>query len=93
MKLPTWSTYCQNTIAVNALVFDLGPIAVYFSYKTPIAYTIGVKTIVCQNEWGPTTGKHLNAIDGGTPQTKKDRIPRSEFESLLSNALENEATK
>ena len=32
------------------------------------------------NDWGPTTGKHLNWIDGGD---HKNRLPGSEFEQLL----------
>lgn len=65
----------------------LRKITLYFSYETCIAYSVnGNGIIVSQNEWGVTTGKHLNSIDAGN---KKRRIPYLEFikklESLLSN--------
>jgi hypothetical protein len=39
---------------------------------------------VRQNDWGCTTGKHLNDIDGGT---KFLRIPGEEFQKKLNEAL------
>lgn len=84
MQLPNFTTYCPNTTDVNALVFDLGTMSVWFSYKTPVAFQIGNSDIVVrENNWGPTTGKHLNAIDDGD---KKTRIPSQEFEKLLEDA-------
>ena len=90
MNLPTFETYCPNTTPGNALRFELGALSIWYSYRTPVAFAIdGVKR-VRRNEqrdgrsWGPTTGKHLNAIDGGA---KADRISGEEFEKLLSEAL------
>jgi hypothetical protein len=84
-SLPTFETYCDNTTAGNALVFDLGNgFRVWYSYKTPVAFTTGNgRVIVRENEWGPTTGKHLNAIDRGN---KADRVSGAEFEELLGLA-------
>lgn len=85
MNLPNFSTYCNNTTAANALVFDLGPITVWYSYKTPVAFrVIGSPTVVRENEWGPTTGKHLNAIDDGD---KSSRVSGERFEAELKAAL------
>lgn len=87
MQLPTFDTYCPNTTAANALVFDLGSIRVWYSYKTPVAfYLLGADPamVVRENDWGPTTGKHLNSIDGGN---KKDRVSGEEFERMLLDAL------
>lgn len=86
MELPTFETYCPNTTAANALRFDFGPITVWYSYKTPVAFrsNIGAGRLVRENEWGPTTGKHLNAIDGGD---KASRIPGSQFETILRDTL------
>jgi hypothetical protein len=39
---------------------------------------------VHENVWGTTTGKHLNAIDGGD---KKSRLKSAEFEKELNDAL------
>lgn len=68
-----------------ALVY-LPTITVAFSYETPIAYNdlYGVAWVVRENEWGATTGKHLNFIDDGK---KAARIPGDEFEKRLSERL------
>lgn len=89
MRLPSFECYCANTTAVNALVFDLGGARVWFSYQTPVAFQrAGGPIIVRENAWGPTTGKHLNAIDGGDRQARKDRLGGEAFELALSNLLE-----
>jgi hypothetical protein len=60
----------------------------WFSYTTciafrEIAYQMG-PAVVSENAWSTTTGKHLNAIDGGGPAAKKARLPRHEFEQKLT---------
>lgn len=85
MQLPNWEIYCQGTNPVNALVFHMQDFSVWYSYKTPVAFQIGFGAVVVrENDWGPTTGKHLNAIDGGD---KKSRIPGAQFEKMLDSAL------
>jgi hypothetical protein len=86
MKLPSTSTYCSNTTAVNAQVFDLGGgFRVWYSYRTPVAFQVNAEPIlVRENDWGPTTGKHLNSIDGGDKST---RIPGAEFEARMAETL------
>lgn len=86
-KLPQFSTYCNyksDNYGAHALRFDIGGLTVWFSYKTPIAFCKSGTTVVRQNQWGPTTGKHLNAIDGGN---KAARIPGPDFEAQLIAAL------
>lgn len=92
IHLPSFDVYCDNTTGQNALVFDLGTGArVWFSYKTPVAFKLGSEPlIVRENDWGPTTGKHLNAIDGGD---KKSRVSGEVFMELLGYAQENRATR
>jgi hypothetical protein len=64
----------------------MGRLVVWFSYHTPVAYSLdGEKAVVRDNDWGPTTGKHLNSIDGGY---KVHRVPGNEFEQGLKRALE-----
>lgn len=87
VTLPSWETYCGNTTAINALVFDLGPIRVWFSYRTPVAFHDGVEMHVRHNDWGPTTGKHLTAIDGGRTEAKSRRLCSEDFEALLADTL------
>ena len=60
---------------------------IYFSYETPVAFWNGKELFVSENEWGSTTGKHLNAIDGGN---KFNRIPYVDLmDILLSYTLIN----
>ena len=72
----------------NARFVILEGITVWFSYATPVA--IGyvradgeTVRIVRANEWGPTTGRHLNAIDNGNGS----RWNSDRFETLLSALL------
>lgn len=85
MNLPEWSVYCEHTEAVNALRFDLGSLTVWFSYKTPVAFLKRGALLVRKNEWGSTTGKHLNAIDRGA---KNSRVLGCHFERQLQAALQ-----
>jgi len=39
---------------------------------------------VSENVWGPTTGKHLNWIDGGD---KKSRLPYNQFQAEWEECL------
>jgi hypothetical protein len=54
----------------------------WFSYETIVAFRdkTGEK-FVRENEWGPTTGKHLNWIDGGDEKT---RLSADKFAERLS---------
>ena len=86
--LPTFETYgnySSSNYGANALVFTMpcGGL-IYFSYKTPVAFVKDGKKIVRENNWGPTTGKHLNAIDGGN---KKARVSGEAFEKALEAAF------
>ena len=77
----SYGNYSSDNYGTNALVFTIGSVDVYFSYKTPVAFrTPQTGLVVRENDWGPTTGKHLNWIDGGN---KTDRISGEEFVSLL----------
>lgn len=68
----------------NFSVVRLPTISIAFSYETPIAYANGGEWVVRENDWGPTTGKHLNEIDGGE---RKQRIPGREFEEGLESLI------
>jgi hypothetical protein len=60
---------------------EFGSLIVWFSYETPIAFC-GNTGIVCRrNEWGNTTGRHLNSIQ---PNHKK-RVDGSNFLKMLEN--------
>ena len=59
-----------------------------FSYETCVGFMRPMWNawIVRFNEWGPTTGKHLNPL---TP-AKKDRWNTDEFQWMLSGLLGEE---
>ncbi len=62
-----------------------GKITVWFSYKTPVAFSMpNGDLVIRQNDWGQTTGKHLNMLD---KHQRYARIPGVEFESLLEKEL------
>jgi len=79
----TYGNYSSGNYGAHALVFSVGAIDVYFSYKTPVAFRYDGRLVVRQNEWGPTTGKHLNAIH----PDKKRRVDGVTFERMLSEAV------
>lgn len=88
MEMPSFGTYgnySSENYGAHALVFHMPKGDVYFSYKTPVAFrTREAGLRVRQNDWSTTTGKHLNAIDGGN---KKTRIPGEQFERELAAAF------
>ncbi len=90
-QLPTISGYGQyssDNYGLNCLRITIGDLTLWFSYETVVAYydfTDG--KIVSENNWGPTTGKHLNWIDGGGDQARAKRLPRDVFERQLTAAI------
>jgi|TARA_R110000823_G_scaffold139565_2_gene269403 hypothetical protein len=60
---------------------------VYYSYQTQVAFrTPQTGLVVRENEWGPTTGKHLNSIDGGSKIAKHHRINGDTFMDQLQQS-------
>lgn len=71
-------------LGANFHMVDLGKVRVWFSYETPIAFKADkFPTIVRENVWGPTTGKHLNCVDGGDKEAKARRVPSEDFNAAL----------
>ncbi len=66
----------------------VGPLTVWFSYSTPVAFKAdGRPVVVRKNEWAQTTGKHLNAIDGGGKDAQKARVDGPTFRAQLQGLL------
>ncbi len=85
-NLPKWSVYANyssTNYGAHALVFSLPDGRdIWFSHKTPIAFRgRDGKRLVRVNDWSTTTGKHLNAIDGGD---KKSRVTGEAFEKAMA---------
>jgi len=74
----------RGAATVNASRLDLGPVTVWFSYSTPVAFRVaGGPLVMRENEWGPTTGRHMNMIgDGDTP-----RVTGEEFARLFAERV------
>ena len=65
---------------------NVGPLTLYFSYTTVVGFHhASTGTVVRENNWGPTTGKHLNAIDDGD---KKSRVSAEVFMQKLQPLLD-----
>lgn len=76
----------------NFAIVHLEGMEVAFSHETPIAFR-GIhdpRWCVRENEWGPTTGKHLNEIDGGD---KANRLPSRLFLDLLDEWQQGESPR
>lgn len=84
----TKTNYCRygsRNYGAHSMRLDLGDLGLWFSYDTVVAFQDGSGPVqVSVNCWGSTTGRHLNAIDGGD---KKGRIDRTVFESSLDAVL------
>lgn len=71
---------------VNNMTVSVGDLTIYFSYETPVGYFFpGEGTVVRQNDWSTTTGKHINAIDGGDKEAKANRLSGIEFKKRLDD--------
>lgn len=68
-NLPSVHSYGRGS---NAVYVELGPLTVWFSYKTPIAFSLNGQLVVRRNDWSTTTGGHLTAIDGGNKDSRVD---------------------
>ena len=78
--------YSSDNYGVNALVFGTPQGQFWFSYKTLVAFSGSTGPLVCiKNYWGPTTGKHLNAIQSD----KALRVDQETFDRLYEEAFGN----
>lgn len=73
----------------NHATVTVGQLDLFFSYRTLVAVEDNetLERIVSVNAWGPTTGKHLNRIDGGSPAAKAERLERDVFERRAGEVL------
>jgi len=69
-----------------AYCVTISTLDLYFSYKACIAFTDGHQpTRVSANLWGPTTGRHISDVPGGSD--KSSRLAREDFERELAEVL------
>jgi hypothetical protein len=92
-KIDNYGQYSSGNYGVHTQVVDVGPVRVWFSYRTPVAFHVdGKSRVVHRNDWGPTTGKHLNWIDDGDKSARVDhetftKLWDEQVEPLLSTAI------
>jgi hypothetical protein len=91
-ELHSISSYAPHSVSnygAHTLRIDLGTLTVWFSFKTPVAFRApGTPTIVRQNDWGATTGKHLKCINGETSKTDTIQVSGEQFEELWAKHVE-----
>lgn len=69
-----------TNLGPNFTMVTLGDLILWFSYSTVIAFEVdGDYPVLTENMWGPTTGKHLNAI-GSNRTRRSDFLVRLETE-------------
>lgn len=76
-----------SQIANNFTSVNVNGVRIWFSYETAIAFSFAGNTVVRENVWGVTTGKHLNRVDGGTKEAKAARFDGETFEGALRASL------
>jgi len=87
MKTPnfeTYGNYSSQNYGAHAIVFtDPNGDLFYFSYKTLVAFSHNGKLTIRENAWGPTTGKHLNAIN----PDHSIRVSEEEFNRIYNETF------
>jgi hypothetical protein len=85
IDIQPYGNYSSENYGAHAMRVRIGALTLWFSYSTVVAFQEpGRARRVTENVWKQTTGKHLNAIDGGD---KKSRLKRSVFQAELSDLL------
>jgi hypothetical protein len=84
-EIRSYGNYASDNYGAHCLVVQIAGVTVWFSYQTPVAFQADGPRVVRENDWGPTTGKHLNWIDGGV---RSNRVSGKEFERLYAEHVE-----
>lgn len=80
--------YDHHNYGSNAMVFKIGGIEIYFSYRTPVVfYSASAGWVARKNDWGPTTGKHIREALSGV--TDYDTVDGHTFEDALEEEIES----
>lgn len=83
-SLPTLRDFLPGKTPAKVLAWSWG--SMYFSYETLVAIGVfGGGSIIIENKWGPTTGRHLNAIPIDVP-----RLPAAEFNTRAAEIIRDQ---
>lgn len=81
----------DSNYGCHCMAVTLPGIQIFFSYVTPVAFCADLchdgKLVMCENEWGPTTGRHMSAIRSGRFDEGVIILPRSVFGDALDAVL------
>jgi len=77
--------YSSGNYGAHSLCFSADGRDYYYSYDTLVAVRANGRLMVRENYWGPTTGKHLNWIDGGSKEAKAKRLNEADFEQAIKS--------
>jgi hypothetical protein len=81
--IPTTEHYAGKNTTAHAVTDERG-VTFYFSYRTLIAVRFPDGSLLMrENAWGPTTGRHLNAIC-----TNNERMEGNAFVDAVADALD-----
>lgn len=82
-----YGQYSSNNYGHHTRAMEFGPVRIYYSYDTIVAFQVdGNKRVVLKNYWSTTTGKHLNWIDGGGDK-KKARVDQDTFDRMFDEQV------
>lgn len=85
IKISSYGRYNSDNYGKNTLQINLGGFVLFYSYATVVAFDDDDGLVISSNEWGPTTGKHLEWISTGRTHTQ---LSRSAFEEALRSKIE-----
>ena len=88
-ELPSCSSYgpsANRNYGANSMRVVIGDLTVWFSYRTPIAFSIGDHYVIRQNRWGATTGRHIGLLERS--EYFGPRVSDHEFEALWYELVE-----
>ena len=85
-RIRSYGEYSGRGYGAHCLMVEVGGRTLYFSYETLVAFEgRDGRRVVRENSWGPTTGKHLNWIDGGD---RKGRVSAEAFAAAWAEEVE-----
>ena len=83
VRVYNYGNYSSDNYGAHTLCFVTPMGKFWFSYETLIAFNINGEFHIRKNDWGTTTGKHLNWID----DDKTIREDRETFERNLNRLM------
>lgn len=79
VKFWNYGNYSSDNYGAHSLAFkDSNGNTFWFSYDTLVAFKINGEFHIVKNQWGSTTGKHLNWIDS-------NKSIREDYDTFTAN--------